>query len=537
MGDSKNDYKVIKPFFEALKIALIYFFVSAIWILFTDSIVFSIFSEDSLNYKAIQTYKGIFFILITSFMIYFLSGRSFNKINKLDKTLEDKIEEIDLKTRVLKISQDEFNKTIQYLGSFDTVTGLPNRSHFENKFNDMIAENNESSFAMLYIDIDNFRQINDSFGHAAGDKLLLDLGDIIQNSTSGTNILSRITGDEFGMLLTGIKSLEEIEKKVQAVQSVIRIPWRYEGEEFYVSSTIGVSLMPKDGIEFDLLLKKANLAMQYCKINSKTGYHFYEDSIQRKVLDDAAILSDIRKGLTNNEFKLHYQIIQDLEIDKVYAAEALLRWYHPQKGYIPPLEFIPIAEKTNLIFEIREFVVTEALRQKKEWNEKGVNIPKIGVNISLRSFCDENFVEFIQNKINEYGIKRDELVLELTESGFIETMDNLHENLKRLKKLGVRISLDDYGTGYSTMARLRELSLDSIKIDKTFINNIHINKEDEAMVTGVINYAESLDLLVVAEGIETQEQMEKLKSLGCKLGQGYLIAKPMGPKELEKLIS
>ena len=331
MKDSSNDFKVIKPFFEAVKIALVYFFVAATWILFTDSMVFTIFGGNSLNYKLIQTCKGFLFIIVTSLMIYFLSYRSLNKINKLDKTLVDKIEEIDLKTRALKISQDEFNKTIQYLGSFDTVTGLPNRTHFENKFNDMVKENKLSSFAMLYIDIDNFRQINDSFGHAAGDKLLLDLGQKIQSSISGTNILSRITGDEFSMLLTGINNLQELEKKVQAVQSIIRIPWRYNGEEFYVSSTIGVSLMPKDGNEFDILLKKSNLAMQYCKINSKTGYYYYEDSIQRKVLDDAAILSDIRKGLKNNEFKLHYQIIQDLKKDKVFAVEALIRWYHHRK--------------------------------------------------------------------------------------------------------------------------------------------------------------------------------------------------------------
>lgn len=513
-----NKKEQISPTNEAFKISLIYFIGSSLWIFLSDSFVFTLFGEAILSYSKMQTYKGIFFILLSSSMIYFLVYNSLIKIDSLDRSLEKKIAEI------------------QYLGSYDNITGLPNSEYLETIFNNILQTSEEDKFAFLYIDIDNFSHINDLLGFANGDVLLSIVGERIRTFIGDIGLIFKLSGDEFGVILMGVNSELEINRVVEDLQKSIHIPIELEGELFYTSSTIGISLMPKDGNKFNILIQKSNIAMQHGKTHTKTAHSYYSEEMQEKVLNNVSILSDVRKALLNNEFRLHYQIIKNLENDSIYAVESLLRWYHPVKGYISPMSYIPIAENTNLIYEIEYFVVNEALRQKKEWNDKGVNIPKIGINMSLKSFCSEGIITKIEKKLVEYDIKKEEMVIELTESGVIGDMETLIPNIERLRKIGVRISLDDFGTGYSSLARLMELPLDSLKIDKSFIDNIHTNKDNEAMVTGIIYFANSLGMLIIAEGIEKQEQIEKLKSLGCSLGQGYHIAKPMSPEDLEVLI-
>ncbi len=508
---SQNNKKKIYPFKEGIRVALIYFVVSSLWIYLSDMLVVHLIGEHGLENSFVQTYKGLSFVSATSIMIYFLVENSIKRIKKLD------------------------NK-VQYLDSFDTITGLPNRKKFQIEFNESISNDPYMMAAFLYIDIDNFGYINDLLGHKIGDELLLDLANRILELADKKDLLARLQGDEFGIVIANIDSIESLNKRVKDIQNSIDKPWKYDNKEFFISSSIGVALKPKDGNDFEDLIKKAHIAMQYCKIHKKSGFHYYDDEVLRTVVDDVSTLDDVKKGLLNNEFTLHYQIIQDMNTKSIFAVESLIRWFHPEKGYIPPLSFIRLAEKTDLIFKIRDFVVNEALSQKKKWKDKNINIPRVGINISLKSFCSVDFLDLIESKMKEYGIGKGELALELTESGTVDNMDNLIANLKRLRELGVRISLDDFGTGYSSLARLRELPLDSVKIDKTFIDRIHIDQDDETMLKGVIYFADGLDLDVIAEGIEHKEQLEKLLDLGCRLGQGYYIAKPMSADDLEKII-
>lgn len=521
---SKQNPKRNKKLFanEPLRVSLIYFLISCLWILLSDRIVFLLFNEREVI-KILQTYKGIFFVFISSIMIFFLVHGSINRINKLNSDL-----------RKSKINH---KNTLNYYGTVDIATGLPNKIQFEKLYNNIRSNSDSGKLTFLFIDIDNFKHINDILGISSGDILLKEMGFRLKTAIGDENIVSRISGDEFGVIIRGINSTHEVEKIVHLIQNKINQPVDFQGERFFMSCTIGIAVYPDNGDDFDTLLNNSYIAMQYGKIHAKTGHSYYNESMDKTVVDEVAILSEIRKGLINKEFQLHYQIIKNIKLDKIYAAEALLRWYHPVRGYIPPLDFITIAEKTNLIFEIRKFVIDEALRQKKIWKDKDVNIPIVGINLSLKSFCSDDIVDNISNKMKEYGIGKQELALELTESGSIADMPNLISNIEALKKLGVRISLDDFGTGYSSLARLKELPIDSLKIDKAFIDHIHDKKDDEAMVSGFINVANTLGVSVIAEGIEYEAQLKKLVELGCYLGQGYYLAKPMPADKLEEFLS
>lgn len=429
-------------------------------------------------------------------------------------------------------------ETIDYLGSYDTITGLPNKYNLEKRFSLLkdSFQKEDNNIALLYIDIDSFNQVSEIFGHYAGDTLLVSIGEIIQGEIGDKNLISRISNDSFAVIVTGLQCKDEINHRVDKLQELIRRPWKFQGEEFFISTTIGVAIMQDYGEEFTNLLKKASIAMEYCKRNNKGGYHHYSENIQKQVLDDVSILSDVRKALINKEFYLHYQIVYDLQSEKLYGLEALIRWKHPEKGYISPMYFIPVAETTNLIYEITNFVLDEALMQKRKWNDNGIYIPKIGINISARSFDSYDLVDILEERLKMFGVNGDEIVLEITESGFIEHLDNVHNNVDKLIRLGIKVSLDDFGTGYSSLSRLKDLHINYIKLDRTFVMNIDKDKDLKAMVASVINLSKSMGVKVVAEGIETQSQLLLLKELGCDLGQGYYIHKPMPASELEALI-
>ncbi|TJX14396.1 EAL domain-containing protein [Tissierella creatinini] len=506
---------------DALRIAIIYLVVSILWVVLSD-LVSSALPVDLIYKRRIEVGKGMFFVIMSSFILYTLVNRSINKINNLNTDLFN--------------SQQEHERVLNYFGSYDIVTGLPNRLFFEEMYEDLLKEGRYEKFAFLFIDIDSFSHINDLLGRAKGDILLMDIGMRLRTSINREDIVSRINGDEFGLILSNINSEFDVDKVVSVIQDELNKPIELDGERFILSSTIGIALSPRDGMDFETLLKKADIAMQYGKIYSKTSHSYYNKIMDKIIVGNAAILSDIRKGLINKEFKLHYQLIKDIKEDKVFAVESLIRWFHPKKGYIPPLNYIPIAEKTDLIFVLREFILDEAFSQMKAWKDKGVDIPIIGINISLKSFCSDTLVEDIERKMKEYGLGRGEVALELTESGYIEDIDSLISNIDRLRALGIIIALDDFGIGYSSLIRLKMLPLDYLKIDKSFIDNVHNNYDDEVMVKSFIDVANSLKLRIIAEGIEYKEQIDKLLEINCTLGQGYYIAKPMAAEKLEELI-
>ena len=406
----------------------------------------------------------------------------------------------------------QLEKTIKLLGSYDTLTGLPNRRYFERKFENLLKTQGQSwKYAFLYIDIDNFKYVNDTLGHHAGDSLLIHIAETLKGILGNKHLISRISDDEFAIILCNVESKNEIDMIASNIQETIKQPWECGNQKFYISTTIGVALMPKDGNDYISLLKNANMSMEYCKINNKTNYCYFNEEIQRQFVDNISLLNDVKRAITNKEFTLNYQLIKETTSEKFHSAESLIRWYHPQKGYIPPMNFIPVIEKTSLIFEIRDFVINEALRQKSQWNKMGLDIPKIGINISAKSFRSEDLVSVIKNKLAEYNVGSNELILELTETGFVEDLEDIKKNIIELKRLGVEIAIDDFGTGYSSLARLKDLQIDYLKIDRTFIMNIDKDNDTKKVVISVIQMAKALGLNVIAEGIETKEQYELLK--------------------------
>lgn len=431
----------------------------------------------------------------------------------------------------------DLEETVHYLGYFDSITGLPNHTYLENEFyNIEKTVGNEEELALLYIDIDNFNQVNEIFGHYAGDSLLVRIGEILQDEIDSKNRIARISNDGFAVILTGVKCKDQANSRIIKLQELIRRPWEFNGEEFIISTTIGATIMDKDGEEFSALLKKASIAMEHCKKNNKGGYYYYNKNIQKQVLDDVSLIGDVRKALINKEFSLNYQIVYDLHGGNIYGVEALIRWKHPERGNVSPVDFIPLAETTNIIYDITDYVLDEALMQKKTWNEQGLDILKMGINISAKSFNNGDLAEIIEAKLKEHGIQGHEIVLEITESGFIENLNLVNDNINKLSKLGIEVSLDDFGTGYSSLSRLKELKINYIKLDRTFVMNIDKDKDLEVMVASVIHLSKIIGIKVVAEGIETESQLMMLKELGCDLGQGYHIHKPMPASELEDLI-
>lgn len=500
------------PFKESIRISLFYFILV--------SILLTIIDELQLNY--------IIYILGSSIVIFFFVYHRLNKIEKLNRITE-------IENDIIRENR-ELERTIEMIGLYDTLTGLPNRRYLERSFEDLInCQGKYWNYAFIYIDIDNLKHINDTLGHNVGDSLLIHIAEILKTILGNKHIISRIGDDEFVIVLCNVKSKSEVDMFVESIQERIKEPWEFDNQKFYTSATVGIALMPKDGSDYITLLKNANISMEYCKVRDKTNYCYYNEEIQREFVYNISLLNDIKRAITNHEFTMNYQLIEDTIKGKCQGVESLIRWNHPERGNIPPMNFIPIIENTSLILEVTDFAINETLRQKKECNKKGVNIPKISINISAKFFRSNDLVGIINNKLEEFAIKSNELILELTETGFVEDLDDIKRNIMELKRLGVEIAIDDFGTGYSSLTRLKDLQIDYLKLDRTFIMNINNDNNARKVVISVIQLAKALGLKIIAEGIETKEQYDFLIGLGCDNAQGFYIHRPATAREIEKL--
>lgn len=426
---------------------------------------------------------------------------------------------------------------ITFLDSYDSVTALPNRKLLEEAFGFLSKKTNgrNNLLAFLYIDIDNFSYINEVLGHDAGDHLLMEIADKLKCILKPKDILSRIVQDKFAIILTDENSIEDINKKIVEILKTTKMNWRYGDSEYLISTTAGVSLYPKDGRDFITLLKNTNTALECAKENYRGGYDYYSPENKSVATRDLSMLADIRLAIINKEFEMYYQPIVNLATGEIESVESLIRWFHPKKGYIPPNEFIPMAEKAGIIDEIGDYVLEEVFSQKKRWGDHGYHLKKVAINISAISFNKVKFADRIKEKLRRHGLEGGEIILELTETGFSSGRNRIKKNIEGLRCLGVEISMDDFGTGYSSLARLKDLPIDYIKLDRTFISDL-IGGEDQELIKPLISLADALGQRVIAEGIETEEQYDILKRLGCTFGQGYFLARPMPAKELEQTL-
>ena len=427
---------------------------------------------------------------------------------------------------------------IQYLAYHDSLTALPNRSSFSLILNHGIARARRDArkLAVLFIDLDRFKTINDTLGHDAGDTLLREVGTRLRQALRPSDTVARLGGDEFVVLLEEVTAPALVGNVARKILASIAKALDILGQELRVTASVGISLYPQDGEDEQTLMKNADIAMYHAKQEGKNNYQFHSEKIGTDSLQRLALETGLRRALERNEFQLHYQAKMSLRTSRMTGMEALLRWNHPDLGIVSPAQFIPIAEETGLIGPIGQWVIRTACLQNKAWQVLGLPPVRVAVNLSPRQFTDENLPKSIASILKETGLAPDWLELEITESMIMHDVGKTMQTLTTLGKTGIRIAIDDFGTGHSSLAYLKRFPIDTLKIDRSFIKDLPGDAEDKAITTAIIAMGKSLDLTVVAEGVETRDQLDFLRLHGCDEFQGYYFNKPLPAEQFVQLM-
>jgi diguanylate cyclase (GGDEF)-like protein/PAS domain S-box-containing protein len=427
---------------------------------------------------------------------------------------------------------------IQHLAYHDNLTGLPNRSLLQDRLAHAIAraERSHRKVAVLFIDLDNFKNINDTLGHDVGDELLRQVSRRLSDCVRVEDTIARQGGDEFIVLLDSLEDGRGASLVAQKVLNGLRLPFALGGTEQHVSASVGIALYPEDGRDAQTLMKNADTAMFHGKSLGKNTYQFFTSQMNIAVKRRMTLESALRRAVMQKDFVLHYQPQINLETGEVIALEALVRWKTEDSGTVMPGDFIPLAEETGLINEIGEWVLREACRQAKEWQEQGLPPRRMAVNLSARQFADRGFFDMVTRVLADTRLDPSCLELEITESQVMRQTEGVMTLLNRLSKMGVQLAIDDFGTGYSSLSYLKRLPIQKLKIDQSFIRDITVDPNDTAIVVAIINMARSLDLETIAEGVETAGQLALLRSKGCRIGQGFYFSAPMRAEALYPLL-
>lgn len=428
-------------------------------------------------------------------------------------------------------------KELAHQAHHDALTGLPNRLHFNEYLNQALAmaKRKRGMLSVMFLDLDRFKLINDTMGHNLGDVLLKDVAERIRHTLREGDTIARQGGDEFLVLLPEIRDEQEVVSVTERILGVFTHPILLDGNEVYMSTSIGISLYPNDGSDMETLVKQADTAMYYAKERGRNNYQFFTAGLNIKANQRLSTENSLRKALVRREFILHYQPQVDIESGCIVGLEALIRWNSAEQGVVPPFSFIPIAEETGLIVPIGEWVLRTACAQNQAWQAQGYPRLRMAVNISARQFREPNFIDLVAGILKETGLDPQWLELEITESSAMANGDASVEMLNNFKKLGVRISIDDFGSGFSSLNFLSRMPIDTLKIDQSFIQDLSTGENGEEVVTAIINLAKNLRLNVIAEGVETNNQKSFLKDMRCDQMQGFLFSKAVTPEEVEKL--
>jgi diguanylate cyclase (GGDEF)-like protein/PAS domain S-box-containing protein len=418
----------------------------------------------------------------------------------------------------------------------DPLTQLPNRALFEDRLGQLLVMSHRQGghVAVLFLDLDRFKHVNDTLGHGIGDRLLKVVAERLTGCLRAEDTIARMGGDEFTVLLPGIDQPESAAKVAQKLLDALAQPIVIDGQELFAAGSIGISIFPEDGQDPQTLLKHADVAMYRAKEQGGNGYYLFTQSMNRSALEHLIMENSLRKAISRKEFNLVYQPQIDLASGQVTAVEALCRWRHPDLGTVQPAQFIPLAEETGIIVALGEWVLNEACRQAAEWYAAGQPL-RVSVNISARQFAQPDLPDMIASILAEHNLAPEWLDLELTESAIMKNAESAVDILNHLRRLGVRLSLDDFGTGYSSLSYLRKFPFDVLKIDRSFVMSLVDDPVDEAVVRAIVDLARALNLEVVSEGIETDEQCRALQDLGCNIMQGYLFSPPVPPERISAL--
>ena len=421
------------------------------------------------------------------------------------------------------------------MARLDPLTELPNRLLLRERLDEALArlERTGEGCALLLIDLDRFKPVNDTLGHPVGDALLRTVADRLRSAVRPTDTVARIGGDEFVVLQTGVETSADTQTLARRLVDLIGRTYMVDGHLLTIGASVGAALAPSDGTDADRLLKNADLALYRAKLDGRGTFRFFEPEMDARMQARRRLELDLRQALARRELQLHYQPQLNLESNRLTGCEALLRWRHPERGMIPPLDFIPLAEEIGLIVPIGEWVIRQACRDAAGWP-----MPiSIAVNVSPAQFKSERLVEMIVSALAGSGLPAHRLEIEITEGVLLQESERTLTILHRLRALGVRVSMDDFGTGYSSLSYLRSFPFDKIKIDRSFVNDLTAKPGGDAIIRAIAGLGKSLGMTTVAEGVETADQMRRIRSEGCTDVQGYLISRPVSAEDLMTLLA
>src|SRR4030042_339134 len=451
--------------------------------------------------------------------------------------------EIDFMTAIANtlagiLMRRQAEERIEYLAYYDALTGLPNRNLFIDRMKQGIARAKPTSrfVGVLITDIKRFKSINDTYGSEFGDRVLKEVAERLSNYIREGDTVARLGNDEFGIALIDIACSDDIIQVLEKIMRSVSQPMRVSGEEITLTFNFGISMYPHDGKNADELSKSSGLALTLAKKEEGETYQFYTEDMNIKASEFIAMEKKLLKAITNEEFILHYQPYWDINTKKIVGMEALVRWQSKDMGLVSPGKFIPVLEDTGMIIEVCEWILRTALRQIKEWQDKGYPVVPVSVNLSLIQFRQKEMIEMVKKAIKEFGVHPSLLTLEITESAFMQDIEYTNSVINTVKDIGISISIDDFGTGYSSLAYLKRFPIDNLKIDISFIREITTDTDTASIVTAIIAMAHTLNLKTIAEGIEPEEQRKSLRLLRCNMGQGYYFSKPLPAEDAEKLL-
>ena len=481
------------------------------------------------------------------------------EVCQLNQVLEQKVQErtlqLELSNQKLATANQQLKQEIVerqkveqqliYDALYDGLTGLPNRNLLMERIDRAIQyskRHQNQLFALLFIDLDRFKIINDSLGHLVGDKLLIAIAKLLPEDLRNTDTVARLGGDEFVILLEDIHSLQDVTYVSERLQQKLKMPFNLDGQTIFTSASIGIALSNTDYEDSSQLLRDADIAMYRAKEKGKARYEIFDHAMYLQTLQTIKLENNLRRAIDRGEFVLHYQPIISLKSSELVGFEALLRWQPTQEDFISPDEFIPIAEDTGLILTIGEWVLKEACLQLRTWQQQfssrsQIAALKMGVNLASQQLQEPNFIEKLDRLLLETGLDGDCLRLEITERVLVDSGHVTQNNLTEIKRRKIKLSIDDFGTGYSSLSYLRRLPIDNLKIDRSFVDGINSDSESFEIVKTIITLAHTLGMDAIAEGVENVAQVERLQALGCEFVQGYLFSEPLEPEAIESILS
>jgi diguanylate cyclase (GGDEF)-like protein len=426
---------------------------------------------------------------------------------------------------------------IHHLAFHDALTDLPNRLLLQARLTDCFAQASAHSRkpAIFFFDLDRFKVINDTLGHPAGDAMLKHLAERMLAVVKPEETLARFSGDEFILLVPHVESRQAAKAYADLIAQIVSKPYTYEGEELFVTASIGISFYPEDGIDIETLIKHADTAMYIAKGKGGDTFEFYNPNMSLRSLERLQLETHLRKALSRNEIVVYYQPLVNLDNGTVYGMEALVRWNHPELGLVSPVEFIPLAEEIGTIVPIGNWVLRQACMQNKRWHEMGYELC-VSVNISMQQFQHPDFVQTIRDTLAEAKLEPGWLTLEITESVAMKNVNFVMDTIEELKRIGVHISIDDFGTGYSSLSYLKRFRVHTLKIDRSFIRDVTSDEDNAAIVTALIALSQQMKMRSLAEGVETEEQLHFLREKGCNEVQGYIYSKPLPCDEFQTML-